>query len=48
MNYYPGYFEPIFIVLVAFIGLPLLVRLDFVVVVFVLFDADFDVVVCGV
>ena len=47
MNYYPGYFEPIFIVLVAFIGLPLLIKLDFVVVV-VLVDADFDVVVCGV
>ena len=47
MKYNPGYFEPIFIVLVAFIGLPLLIKLDFVVVV-VLVDADFDVVVCGV
>ena len=47
MKYNPVYFEPIFIVLVAFIGLPLLVKLDFVVVV-VLVDADFDVVVCGV
>ena len=48
MKYNPVYFEPIFIVLVAFIGLPLLVKLDFVVVVVVLVDADFDVVVCGV
>ena len=47
MKYNPVYFEPIFIVLVAFIGLPLLVRLDFVVVV-VFVAADFDVVVCGV